>query len=238
VQTSNTVIEIKAANNSSALAAKILAAKRHLENNTDSDEAILNELSALHNISITLEILRSTRIGATVASLKKSKNGAISLLAKELVAKWKVIARTGEQVVAAVPSSEDDIACNQTVLNANDLPNLEYTVKIPHEDGSFHVEENIAVDRVKYRHETNTKHKHAKSDPAQQSDAIIGHGLGDIEIESDRCPVYTSSAPTISDITMNQSKAGENSHRGSHKRKLGCHQSKTWQIHRLELGGA
>lgn len=206
-------------NDSAALAAKILASKLQLETNTDLDELILNELYALHNMTITLELLKSTQIGATVASLKKSMNGAVSLLAEELVAKWKEIASKSEQTAASARHCENN---NDTSLDGEvkkgEPAMLVYTVKVTHDDMTFHIEENVALDHVRYRGEVSTNEATTAAAKESQgweepSSALVSSKLTPITRGEPPNPSKDDTSPRqlVSDLHSSES---------SHKRKI------------------
>ncbi|KAL3782418.1 hypothetical protein ACHAWO_007107 [Cyclotella atomus] len=134
---------------------RILAIKQKMLTEAD-DEVIQNELCKLNNVDITIEILKSTGIGKQIARLKKSPNKTIALLAKELVAKWKDISHGVKAPDSSLPV-------------AKEAPEFLYTIEVHHDNGCFHIEENVSVDRFKYRHvESANLNYQAVSEPSQQ----------------------------------------------------------------------
>lgn len=129
---------------------------------------IQNELCKLNNVDITLEILKSTGIGKQVARLKKSQNESIALLSKELVAKWKEIAsHCAKAPDASVPAAKED------KNKRNSTTEFSYAIKVQQDSGCFHIEENVPVDRFKYRRvESYNPNHQAVSEPSQQPDRV------------------------------------------------------------------
>ncbi|KAL7505756.1 hypothetical protein ACHAXN_006671 [Cyclotella atomus] len=227
---------------------EIWAVKQKLSSDTD-DEVIQNELCKLNNADITLEILKSTGIGKVVARLKKSQNETIALLAKELVAKWKDIASQGAKAPdALVPAAKEETAAIGEKTDSS--PKFLYTIKVQHCDGCFHLEENVAVDRVKYRRVESANPNHqAVSEPSQQPDraemssndaphapeaidlepqarekvVVTSTANADIHLsfqEHEGCPMASPSTLTHSDTTMGHPYSDSHSQQNSHKRKF------------------
>ena len=197
--------------------------KQQLESE-NNDDRILDILVSLNSVAITLDTLKSTKIGVLVAMLKKSKNVTVSMMAKELVAKWKEIANTAEEP-ALVPKTKKD-----------ELPIFVYTVKVPHGDGSFHIEDNVAINLVKYRHAINREKKEAsvKSQPNEQPDIMklerkdtcdsnLEPHLQEVDDAADdepRCPLASPSTLTRSDTTLEHSHSDLHSQQSGSKRKV------------------
>lgn len=62
---------------------------KKLERSADNIEKILHLLKALDQFSVTMNILKVTKIGKKMSKLSSNKNPEISLKAGELVKKWK-----------------------------------------------------------------------------------------------------------------------------------------------------
>ena len=70
--------------------------------NLASNEEIEDLLVALNKLPVTLELLRSTKIGQTVANVKKQHpEGEIGSLSKEMVANWKKLVPVAPTTTAA-----------------------------------------------------------------------------------------------------------------------------------------
>ena len=192
------------------------------------DNRILDFLVTLSQLAIDLNILKNTRIGVVVAMLKKSKNVTVSMMAKELVSKWREIADRAPAAVSVPTPMKDG------------QPEFLYTVKVPHGNGSFHIERNIALDRVKYRHEANAKklvaptksepiHKTEKTKlemkespkaPCRESNAEpYVQGLDGALLDQPRCLVTSPSTLTHSDTTVEQTHSDLHSQHSGSKRK-------------------
>ena len=152
---------------------EVLALKEKLEVASDN-EAHLNALQALNNIDVTADTLKSTCIQPTVAALSKNKNDAIAKLAGEIIAKWEDI--TERTAAAATPSAEISEKCRKPSPDVSKkavTPLFVYTIKVPHGDGSFHIEDDVALDRVTYRR-GETKRQEPDDDKSKTSRAKSG----------------------------------------------------------------
>jgi transcription elongation factor S-II len=79
-------------------------------------EKILDILTRLDGASIDLGILSETLIGATVAKLKNHESDNVSAKAKELVKKWKAVAKSAQ----SKPSSANASAANSSTSSAGE----------------------------------------------------------------------------------------------------------------------
>jgi hypothetical protein len=116
---------------------------------------------------------------------------------------------------------------------------------VPHGDGSFHIEEDIAVDRVKYKHAEDVKESVSPTKPEPvKTDAKVEaepdgskpepyfEAIQDAVIEKRRCPVASPSTLTNSDTTMEQPNSGIRSNQSSQKRKTDHRDESPGQIKR------
>ena len=72
----------------------IILLKKQLTKEDNSPERTLDILEQVGKISITLELLKKTKIGKSVGRLRNSKNEKIAAAALAIVSKWKKIAST------------------------------------------------------------------------------------------------------------------------------------------------
>jgi rRNA processing protein Krr1/Pno1 len=150
------------------------------------------------------------------------QNETVALLAKELVAKWKEIASQG----------------GTNEVKTNSCQEFLYTIKVQHCSGSFHLEENVSVDRVKYRYVQSANPNHqAVSEPNQQPDrtgkieskpqareeAVNSTANAKTNLsfqEHEGCRMASPSTLTQSDTTMGHPNSDSHSQQNSYKRKF------------------
>jgi transcription elongation factor S-II len=75
-----------------ALKADILLFKKQLGKEDNTTERILDILAQVGKVQISLELLKSTKIGKTVGRLRNSKNEKVATAALEIVGKWRKVA--------------------------------------------------------------------------------------------------------------------------------------------------
>ncbi|KAL7522506.1 hypothetical protein ACHAWX_007201 [Stephanocyclus meneghinianus] len=207
-----------AVKDSDELLKEVLAIKQKLEGlstNTSSErqhDEIISALRGLNNITVDLKTLEETRISLVVSKLKKHTNTTISLMARDLVQGWKAMASKEEQMARNLtkqPPIHDS-------MQKDDLTSCVYIVKVLHDDGRFHIEYDIPMDSLKYRHKDNQPTKLALSGPANRTVATTAanhcfkEGLVDISDENvatdeNRCPLASPSTLTESETTPDQS---------------------------------
>ena len=82
---------------------------------TDSD-AVLDILKIVSKLPITAEILKKTKIGATVNSIKKKSQGEVGELAKQIVRTWKSLYDEKK-----IQPTERNEACKEKSAGSADL---------------------------------------------------------------------------------------------------------------------
>lgn len=204
--------EVVQNNTASELNSQILRIKQKLEAANNNDEEILDALCSLNNVAMSIELLRSTEIGKMVSKLKNSANSTISMMAKELVTKWKEIANNTKDDEPPKPVAE--------FRTKHSSPVFSYTVKVPHGDGTFHIEENIAHDRVKYHHNKNAP----RPDKGVYQTELMNHSKKHEQYENEiahtkSCQHTSPSTLTNPDSALDQLPSDICSQPSSHKRK-------------------
>ena len=199
--------------------AQIMATKRRLE--AEEGDGILDALCSLNNVAINTDILRSTGIGKVVAQFKKSKNKTEAMLAKELVNKWKEIAST-EKKSASIKSPQPTVSSQTTAPNQvkkYEPPVFLYTVKVARGDGSFHIEDGIAKERVKYCRDDSVVER-ATSGQTNKTE-IETKPESKPTAQSEGVPTWLASPSTltISETTMEMHSHDNDSQQNGHKRK-------------------
>ena len=80
--------------------ADILLFKKQLGKEDNTTERILDILAQVGKVQISLELLKSTKIGKTVGRLRNSKNEKVAAAALEIVGKWRKVAAIGPVTLA------------------------------------------------------------------------------------------------------------------------------------------
>jgi len=206
------------------LNSQILGIKqRLLEAANNNDEEILNALCSLNNVAMSIELLRSTEIGKMVSKLKNSANSTVSMMAKELVTKWKEIANSTKDDDETPKPVVESTSHVLPVGTKHSSPVFSYTVKVPHGDGTFHIEDNIAHNRVKYHHNKNVNQTDHQGiyETELTNHSAKQHDEYENEIaHSKSCRLTSPSTLTNPDIALDQFPSDVCSQPSSPKRKL------------------
>lgn len=211
-------------NDSNELCSQVLAIKQRLES---EDGDILDALCSLNNVAINIDILRSTGIGKVVAQFKKSTNTTEAMLAKELVNKWKEIASMEKKSAPVKPPQPTSTVSSQTnaanQAKKDEPPVFLYTVKVARGDGSFHIEDGIAEERVKYCHDDTVVERATptKSEPSGQTNKMETEVKPESKSEGVPTWLASPSTLTISETTMEMPSHDNDSQEKRHKRKSG-----------------
>lgn len=143
-------------------------------------------------------------------------------------------------------------AAMQDQAKMSNTPVFLYTVKILHEDGGFHVEEDVALCRVEYRHERAAEtaatqantckfanemeiEANTSSKTARQDVTVTGMSNIDMQIDHGGYTVASRSTLTLSDLTMERTHSDIHS-QTSYKRK--SDPSIRGQCKRVKSGGS
>eukprot|EP00804_Cyclotella_cryptica_P016816 CCRYP_001808-RA/>CCRYP_001808-RA protein AED:0.02 eAED:0.02 QI:136/1/1/1/1/1/4/2242/969 len=216
----------RAVKNSDDLLKKVLVIKQTLAAlsvDSSSDQPperqhkeIISALHSLNNITVNLKTLKKTRIGMIVSKLKVHTDTTISMMANDLIKGWKAIASKEEQMSQPI---------NHEKTHTDESYTYVYTIKVLHDDGCFHVENDVSMDRFKYRHDDNQPTPLALSGPTSLAVAKTTHNHcfsedrvdisnANAAIDQCTCPLASPSTLTVSDTTPDQSSQG-----GMYKRK-------------------
>ena len=90
-----------------ALKADLLLFKKQLGKEENTTERILDILAQVGKVQISLELLKSTKIGKTVGRLRNSKNEKVAAAALEIVGRWRKVAAAASTTPKAKAKAVD-----------------------------------------------------------------------------------------------------------------------------------